>query len=112
MFAKIKKLTIFFVLLCFWAGCTQVKQVVTDVKEGVSGVLKKDKKDTQKAPAEIKEPEPAKEPETADKGTTTVTKEESPPPAKTKKKETKTSTPASKKGASSTTPSGEVFGPK
>lgn len=112
MFPKIKKLIILLTLFCFWTGCTQVKQVVTDVKEGVSGVLKKDKKDTPKAPAEKKEPEPAKEPETADKGTTTGSKEESPPPAKPKKKETKTTTPASKKGGSSTTTSGEVFGPK
>lgn len=112
MFPKIKKLIILLTVLFFWTGCTQVKQVVTDVKEGVSGVLKKDKKDTQKAPAEKKEPEPAKEPETADKGTTTGSKEDSSSPAKAKKKETKTTTPAGKKGSTSTTPSGEAFGPK
>ena len=110
MFPKIKKLIILLTVLCFWTGCTQVKQVVTDVKEGVSGALKKDTKDTPKAPAEKKEP--PKDPEPADKGTTTVNKEESSPPAKAKKKETKTTTPAGKKGSTSTTPSGEVFGPK
>jgi len=112
MFPKVKKLIILLFLFCFWTGCTQVKQVVTDVKEGVTGVLKKDKKDTQKAPAEKKEPEPAKEPESTDTGTTTGGKEESSPAAKAKKKETKTTTPASKKGTTTSTPSGEVFGPK
>jgi hypothetical protein len=112
VFLKIKKLIILLAVFCFWAGCTQVKHVVTDVKEGVKGVFKKE--DPQKVPAEKKEPEPAKEPETADKGTTTGSKEEPPAPAKGKKKETKATTPAGKKGTTKTTPtpSGEVFGPK
>ncbi|MBI4765485.1 MAG: hypothetical protein HY787_12925 [Deltaproteobacteria bacterium] len=120
MFLKIKKIAILLAAFCFWAGCTQVKQVVTDVKEDFQGIFKKEKADTQKAPAvkkepaEKKEPEPAKEPEAADKGTPTVSKEEPASPAKAKKKETKTTTPATKKGTTKTapTPSGEIFGPK
>jgi hypothetical protein len=112
MFPNLIRIIILLSLFCFWAGCTQVKQVVTDVKEGVTGVLKKEKKDTQKAPPEKKEPEPAKEPEPVDKGTPAVSKEESSPPAKSKKKETKTTTPSGKKGTTTSIPSGEVFGPK
>ncbi len=114
MFLKIKKWIILLAAFCFWAGCAQVKQVVTDVKEDIQGVFKKEKGDTQKPPAEKKEPEPAKEPEPTDKGTTTGGKEETSSPAKAKKKETKTTPPASKKGTTKTTPtpSGEVFGPK
>lgn len=114
MFLKIKKLIILLAVFCFWAGCAQVKQVVTDVQEGVKGVFKGEKEDTQKAPAEKKESEPAKEPETTGKDTTKGGKEEPPSPAKAKKKETKTTTPVGKKGTTRTTPipSGEVFGPK
>jgi len=120
MFLKIKKIIILLAAFCFWAGCAQVQQVVTDAKEDFQGLFKKEKADTQKAPAvkkepaEKKEPEAAKEPETVDKGTTTGSKEEPAPPTKAKKKETKTSTPATKKGTTKTapTPPGEVFGPK
>lgn len=114
MFPKMNKLIILLAAFCFWAGCTEVKHVVTDVKDGVQGIFKKDRGDTQKPPAEKKDPEPAKEPEPADKGTTTGSKEDPSSPAKAKKKETKTTPPAAKKGTTKTTPtpSGEVFGPK
>ena len=114
MFPKIKKLIILLAVFCFWAGCAQVNQFVTEVQEGAKEAFKGEKEDTQKAPAEKKESEPAKEPETTDKGTTKGGKEEPPSPARAKKKETKTTTPVDKKGTTKITPipSGEVFGPK
>jgi hypothetical protein len=114
MFLKIKKLIFLLAVFCFWSGCTQVKQVVSDVQEGVKGIFKGEKEDTQKGPAEKKESPPAKAPEAADKGTTLGSKEEPSHPAKAKKKETPTTTPAGKKGTTKTTPipPGEVFGPK
>jgi Sec-independent protein translocase protein TatA len=51
MYLQIKKLFIVLLILCFWVGCTQVKHIVTDVKEAVTGP----KEDTQKATTEEKE---------------------------------------------------------
>ena len=111
MYPQIKNLFVILFILCFWVGCTQVKQVVTDVKEGIKESFKGEKEDTQKAPAEAKETKPQKEPESTDTGTT---KEVSSPPAKAKTKETKAAPAPSKKGTQKTTqPStGDAFGPK
>jgi hypothetical protein len=96
---QIKKLFIILLILCFWVGCTQVKQIVTDVKKGVTESIRGEKESTPKAP------------QAADTGTT---KEDSSPPAKTKPKDTKTTTPPAKKTTPKTTqpPAEEVFGPK
>jgi hypothetical protein len=92
---QLKNLFIILFILCFWIGCTQVKQIVTDVKESITG----EKKDASKAP------------KATDTGTT---KEDPSPPAKAKIKETKTTPPPAKKGTPKTTqpPAEEVFGPK
>jgi hypothetical protein len=93
MVSQIIKIFILLTIISFLAGCAQVKQVVSDVKEAIVG----EKKDPPKAPAESKETK-------------------APPPPAPSKKETKTSPPpaSSKKETQKTTPPpvGEVFGPK
>ncbi len=59
----IKKLVIILSIMCFGTGCTQVKHIVTDVKETVVS----EKKNGQKAPKAKTTPHPAK------KGTTKTT---------------------------------------
>ncbi len=89
MGSRIKKIFILLLIICFTAGCTQVKQVVKDVKE----VFVKEKESTTKPPTREKE------------DTSKSTNEE---------KETKAKPASTKKGPRKTTqtPSGEVFGPK
>ncbi len=58
MYLQIKKLFIILFILFFGVGCTQVKQVVTDVKGAITG----EKESTPKAPeAADKEKESKKE---------------------------------------------------
>jgi hypothetical protein len=96
--------------LLFSGGCSQVKQVVVNVTEGVKGIFKKDKEGTNKTPAETQESKSNQETENSNQGTTT---EEDTPPARTKIRETK-KTHSSKKRSSNTTttPAGEAFGPR
>ena len=111
MYPQIRNLFILLSLLCFWVGCTQVKQIVTDVKEGFTESFKSGKETTPAPPPEAKETKPQPESGSTDKGTAT---EVSPPPAKSKTTDTKTVPAPSKKGSSKKTPSpaGDVFGPK
>jgi hypothetical protein len=94
---KLALLVVFF----FFMGCAPVKKVVTDVKEGVQGIFRKEKEDTKKSPQEQ---------DKADAETTQDNTEDSPPPPRTRPK----ATSPSKKGSSRTTPipTGEVFGPR
>ena len=75
MYLQIKKLLIILFILCFWVGCTQVKQVVKDVKGAITG----EKEDTQKAPAEGKETKTT--PSSGRKGTQKTTQPTTQPPA-------------------------------
>jgi hypothetical protein len=111
---KIKKLFMILFILCFGTGCTQVKQIVTDVKEGIKEGITGKKEEPPKPAPETKEAKPIKEPEAADAGTTKEVKEDTQPPAKAKPKETKAPPSSSKKPPPKTTPPpvGEVFGPK
>lgn len=107
------KMLVLVVGFFFFLGCTSVKQVVTDVKEGVQGIFKKE--DTQKPPAEAEEAKPPQEPEKATQEPTKKdVKEVTTSPAKPKPKETKPTATPKKKSPPQTTPipSGEVFGPK
>jgi hypothetical protein len=97
MSPQIKTLVIFISIMAFLPSCAPVNKIVNDVKD----LIKVDKKDTPKAPAEDKETIPQKEP---------VVNE--PEPAA---KETKTPPPASgKKGTRKTSPppTDKVFGPR
>ena len=67
MYPQIKNLFIILCILCFLAGCTQVKHIVGDVKEVFSG----EKEDTPKAPAESTDTKTA--PASTKKGTKKTT---------------------------------------